>query len=278
MHRDLVRLLQKKLADAGLYQDDIDGDIGPNTGKAAHAALAAQPARPLPGWEGWTDKRKLIAFLQMQATDAGIAAGKIDGQWGQLTDFAASSLMTLDRTGSLPPDWRDRELRPRPNPNRWPKETPATLNETFGPHGLPDGGRSPAMVIVDVPWSLKIAWDPRQKTRRIACNAKVAESLGKVLTRVHETYGDEELKALGLDLFGGCYNPRKKRGGSSMSTHAWAIALDWDPDRNKLEWNHAQARMARPEYEEWWKAWEDEGWLSLGREKNFDWMHVQATV
>ncbi len=278
MHRDIVRLLQKKLADAGLYTDDIDGDIGPNTGKAAHAALAAQSARPLPGWEGWGDRRKLIAFLQIQAQDAGIEAGKIDGQWGPQTDFAADSLMTLDRTGSLPPDWRDRELRPRPNPNRWPKETPDSLNEAFGPHGLPDGGRSPTMVIVDVPWSLKIAWDPRQKTRRIACNAKVADSLGRVLTRVHETYGDENLRALGLDLFGGCYNPRRKRGGSSMSTHAWAIALDWDPDANQLKWGRDRARMARAEYEDWWKAWEDEGWLSLGREKNFDWMHVQATV
>ena len=32
----------------------------------------------------------------------------------------------------------------------------------------------------------------------------------------------------------------------------------------------------RPEYETSWWFWEEEGWVSLGRTKNPDWMHVQA--
>ena len=37
-----------------------------------------------------------------------------------------------------------------------------------------------------------------------------------------------------------------------------------------------KATFAKPEYERWWQCWEEEGWLSLGRTRNFDWMHVQA--
>jgi hypothetical protein len=52
--------------------------------------------------------------------------------------------------------------------------------------------------------------------------------------------------------------------------------LDFDPSRNKLKWGRDKANLARPEYDAWWEAWETEGWLSLGRERNFDWMHIQA--
>jgi hypothetical protein len=66
------------------------------------------------------------------------------------------------------------------------------------------------------------------------------------------------------------------RGSSRMSTHAWAIAIDWDPDNNQLQWGRDRATLARPEYRDWWEIWEREGWLSLGRVKNYDWMHIQA--
>lgn len=59
-------------------------------------------------------------------------------------------------------------------------------------------------------------------------------------------------------------------------THAWGLAIDWDPAHNKLKWGRDRARLARPEYDTWWRLWEEEGWVSLGRTRNFDWMHVQA--
>ncbi len=105
---------------------------------------------------------------------------------------------------------------------------------------------------------------------------KVADSLGEILEKIHAHYGEAEISKLGLDLFGGDYNARLKRGGSTMSTHSWGIAIDFDPSNNRLKWNRDRARLARTEYEDWWRIWESEGWVSLGRARNFDWMHVQA--
>ena len=123
---------------------------------------------------------------------------------------------------------------------------------------------------------MKIAWNKTQKIKRFSCHERVADSVGRILKRTHEHYGDKKISELGLDLFGGCLNVRKMRGGSKWSTHAWGIAIDWDPERNQLRWNDEKANFARPIYEEWWRIWEDEGWVSLGRQRNFDWMHIQA--
>lgn len=47
---------------------------------------------------------------------------------------------------------------------------------------------------------------------------------------------------------------------------------------NRLRWGRGQARLAQRDAVPFWEAWEAEGWFSLGREKNFDWMHVQAVA
>jgi hypothetical protein len=131
-------------------------------------------------------------------------------------------------------------------------------------------------VRVDGPYPLRLSWDLNTTVSRIACHEKVAPSLGRVLAGVLDHYGPDAVRELRLDRFGGCYNPRKKRGGTSWSTHAWGIALDFDPERNRLQWGRDRAVFARPVYDRWWELWEAEGWISLGRVANFDWMHVQA--
>jgi hypothetical protein len=58
--------------------------------------------------------------------------------------------------------------------------------------------------------------------------------------------------------------------------HAWSIAIDFDPARNQLSWSHTRARLAKPDAVKFWEFWESEGWVSLGRAKDYDWMHIQA--
>jgi hypothetical protein len=69
------------------------------------------------------------------------------------------------------------------------------------------------------------------------------------------------------------------RGGTALSMHAWGIAVDLDPINNQLRWGKDRASFARPEYLPFWKIVEAHGATSLGRAKNYDWMHFQfATI
>ncbi len=61
-------------------------------------------------------------------------------------------------------------------------------------------------------------------------------------------------------------------GNSAFS----AVAVDYFPAENKLFSGWDQAVFAQPQYDKWWEFWEREGWISLGRTQNFDWMHIQA--
>ncbi len=83
------------------------------------------------------------------------------------------------------------------------------------------------------------------------------------------------MQRLRLDLFGGCLNVRKMRGGSSYSMHSWGIAVDLDPIRNKFRWDSRRASFARKEYLPFWEIVENHGATSLGLERDFDWMHFQ---
>jgi peptidoglycan hydrolase-like protein with peptidoglycan-binding domain len=225
-------------------------------------------------WRSWPAQRQAVAVVQVICKQRGADPGMVDGYWGHVTNDAYQDLCYFRDHGRLP------ELRIEPNnatvpsganPRNWPKESHAALTAYYGPHGL-----SAALVSVRCPWPLQLAWEPYTPVKTISCHRKVADSLGAVLEAVHQHYGEPELKRLGLDLFGGCYNNRKMRESDRWSTHAWGIALDWDPDRNALKWHKDKASLARPEYNDWWAAWEREGWYSLGRKKDYDWMHVQA--
>ena len=149
----------------------------------------------------------------------------------------------------------------------WPRQA-----ECARFYGKPGTGHT----MLTLPYPMRIAWDKRQTVKRITIHSKCAESAGKVLQQALDHYGMEKIRDLGLDLFGGCFNNRPMRGGSTLSMHAYACAIDFDPERNQLKWDKRTARLAKADCVKWWELWEAEGWVSLGRSRNFDWMHVQA--
>lgn len=152
----------------------------------------------------------------------------------------------------------------------WP--TQAQARQFYGEPG------SPACTagMVNLAYPMRVAWDKSQIIRRFRCHEKVAGTFERVFSRALDAYGLAEIQRLGLDLFGGCYNFRPMRGGNNWSMHSWGIAVDLDPERNQLKWGRDKAVFAKPEYVPFWKIIEDEGLVSLGRVKNFDWMHFQA--
>lgn len=153
----------------------------------------------------------------------------------------------------------------------WPKQS--QVRQFFGEPGSPacTSGR------VQLPYPMLIAWDTDAKITKFQCHAKVADALTRVFTETLKHYGAGDVHKFGLDLFGGCYNFRKMRGGSSWSMHSWGIAVDLDPTNNQLKWNKTRARFARPNYEPFWNIVEGEGFTSLGRRYDYDWMHFEAT-
>jgi len=263
-----VKLAQRHLTEGGFEPGPIDGDHGPRTEAAVDRALTARTSQLPTDWKSWSKKRKIIAYIQLLCVDAGIDTGLIDGFWGPQTEFAYESLVYLELHGQLPPPWRDQEPSTA-NPNNWPIEREASLRAFYG-----DVGANQTRIAL--PYTHKIAWDLSKRINSFVCHEKVHDSLHRVLTRVVDHYGHDRISELRLDHWGGCYNKRKKRGGTSWSTHAWAIAVDYDPARNRLAWGRDQAAFAKPAYITWWQIWEEEGWVSLGRTRNFDWMHVQA--
>jgi hypothetical protein len=171
-------------------------------------------------------------------------------------------------TGSLPAPWRGEEGTSADENGQWPKATTDACNAYYGEVGKNQGK-------VQCPYPLKIAWDTSKTVNRFTAHEKVCDSIERVLKRVLDHYGDAVYEN-GLDLWGGCLNVRKMRGGSKYSMHSWGIAIDWNPTANRLRWGKDKAGFAKPEFDKWWDLWEEEGWVGLGRVKNYDWMHVQA--
>ena len=258
-----IKTAQMLLAEMQLYSGDADGLLGPKTIKA----LAQVPGLN----QSWGVERKIIACIQIGCHKVGIDAGIVDGRWGPTTMEAARRYRTQKRNAGGWRSWRP-EDRNAVNPNKWPKAGTPEFDAFYGPVGDSN------LVRIKFPYEMKIAWKPYSKVTSTKCHKNVADSALRVLNKVLAHYGEAKIKELKLDVYGGCYAKRQMRGGSKWSMHSWGIAFDFDPTNNQLNWGRDKAHFARPEYDKWWEFWEEEGWLSLGRERNFDWMHVQAAT
>lgn len=259
MNQDKIKLAQSELNK--MFNDNIalSGE--------ADAPTEALLLRVIILPNHWPTLRKLVGFIQHVATQHGIEAGPIDGKWGTQTEFAHGQLLHKLAHGTLPEPWR-REVLQGSAEGQWPLQNETAMTAFFGKVGTNQGkARSP--------YPLKLSWDTNTVVNRFTCHEKIVPAVERVLNKVLAHYGLEEIKRLGLDSWGGALNVRNMRGGSSWSTHAWGVGIDWDTTRNELEWGRDRAVFAKPEYDYWWACWEEEGAVSLGREQNRDWMHVQ---
>jgi hypothetical protein len=149
-----------------------------------------------------------------------------------------------------------------------------TTQECINKYGKPNEAGT-YLKTITLPYPMRISWDLDEKVTKMRCHKDVADSFLAVFNELLSIYGYERLVELGIDLFGGCFAFRKMRGGTSWSKHAWGIAIDLDPVRNKLKETSKTARFARIEYKEMIDCFYKHGFISLGREKNYDWMHFE---
>lgn len=226
-------------------------------------------------------------WLQSRLTAHGFPCGLIDGIIGEITSTALRAFqaargiavtgtatpatvtaLRVSATAHIPPlPQRDPPEQPIMSSPAWPRQS--EVPAFYGHVGT-------RQTRVEVPWTMRLAWDKSIRISRITLHERVAESAARALQQIATTYSAAEIAALGLDLFGGSLNVRRMRGGSAYSMHSWGIAIDFDPERNQLTWKSPQPRLSNPDAAPFWQAWEAEGWVSLGRARNFDWMHIQA--
>jgi hypothetical protein len=254
-----TKLILASLRDANLYNG---GDIASKEAiSAMTTALDKVPSlreRRINPRE-WGNQRKLIAYQQHMMRMAGIDAGVIDGLKGPQT------LYGLER-------WQDR-LREIPGGDvpagsastKWPRQSEV-------PNFYGRVGESQVRLIPPYPFYL---YDTRQRVTTISVHSKVKDAAERVFQKVLDAYGQKQIHDLHLDRFFGSLAVRKMRGGSQWSMHSWGIAFDFDANRNQLRWGKDKAVFAKPIYDKWWDAWESEGAVSLGRERNYDYMHTQ---
>jgi len=150
-----------------------------------------------------------------------------------------------------------------------------TTKEVISKYGKPNVIGEGYLVTILLPYPMRLAWDNDTIVTKVRCHKLISGRLLAVFNEIHRVYGYAKIKELGIDLFGGCFNYRKKQGGTSLSMHAWGIAVDLDPVRNQLRETSKTARFARPEYKAMIDIFYKHGFISLGREKNYDWMHFE---
>jgi len=265
----VVRFIQDELKKNGHRLGASDGRLGPKTERALRKALQPRDAELPDNWEGWPRTRLFTAYVQLRCRDEEVDPGAIDGLWGTQTDYAVNVIREQILNQLIAPGFRDTDELDPLREHRWPRQTQGDVRSHFGTVGR-------HQVLLELPYTHRLAWDKTQRIHRYSCHEKVHDSLQRILVRVLEHYGEAQIEALRLDLFGGCFNKRRKKGGSTWSMHAWGVAVDYDPANNRFRWGWERAGFARSEYDAWWRIWEDEGWTSLGRARNFDWMHIQA--
>lgn len=150
----------------------------------------------------------------------------------------------------------------------WPTQAEVRRGDSI--FGAP--GREEELVNILPAYQLFYEGNP---VRSIRVHRLIASHVQHALREVLEHYGAEEIRRLGLDQYGGSYNYRPTATGNSLSMHAWGIALDFAPRSNGLKMKSPRASLSHPDCVAWWEIWERHGATSLGRARNYDWMHLQ---
>jgi hypothetical protein len=216
----------------------------------------------------YSSQRKVIAYVQHFLSTKGIKI-VIDGYYGEQTDYLLNSYIEYLKTGKVKA-WRiDNKLNIHSNlKSKYPSYN--KLDEFYGTvDEIPS-----KLIKVKIPYIHNLAWNINQKITYVSCHKLIAEPYQNILEEVFKVYNKDVYK-LNLNVFGGCYNKRKMRGGNKWSTHSYGIAFDYDPENNQLKWGRDKAEFAKPDYADWLNIWNKYDAINLGEVKNYDWQHFQ---
>jgi hypothetical protein len=148
-----------------------------------------------------------------------------------------------------------------------------TTKETISKYGKPNITGEGYLVTILLPYPMRLAWDTESVVNKMRCHKLVSGRFLAVFNEILREYGYEKIKELGIDLFGGCFNFRKMRGGDDWSKHSWGIAIDLHPAANSLKIPYSKSLFSKPEYKKLHEIFEKHGFINLGKTKGYDSMH-----
>jgi hypothetical protein len=149
----------------------------------------------------------------------------------------------------------------------------AEIIATFGDlasYVRPDGTIDPSweaerMIAVPIPFSIPLAWDTKVRVSSVRVHKNIAEV-------VHNTFDAINTRGLApqIKTYGGAYSYRPKRNSNKYSTHSWGIAIDLNPDTNRMGTRGDMPQAIVNVFREFgWK------WGGEWRGANIDPMHYQ---
>jgi LysM repeat protein len=80
-----------------------------------------------------------------------------------------------------------------------------------------------------LPFPIALSWDPAKQVRNLYCHRRLVPVFPAVFAEIQRRGLNKKIRT-----YGGCFNFRAKRSGSKLSTHAWGVAIDLNPETNGM--------------------------------------------
>ncbi len=119
----------------------------------------------------------------------------------------------------------------------WPHEDVAALNAFYGDPRGANGKVDPKWFAENVarwvpPYPLFYSGDLRAPMLHLELHKKAVETFDAAFLDALKTLGHAYIVEKRLNITGGTFCYRTERGGSRLSVHSWACAIDMDPQHN----------------------------------------------
>lgn len=114
-----------------------------------------------------------------------------------------------------------------------------------------------------LPFPMHLSWNKTRVVSQFRCHYLLSHTFELCFNEIYQNHLEKECL-----YFGGCYSFRAQRGSKKISTHAWGIAIDINPDTNPLG---SEGNIHRGIV----KIFEDHGFIWGGNFQRLDFQHFQ---
>jgi hypothetical protein len=108
----------------------------------------------------------------------------------------------------------------------------ATFGDIFAylaeDHTLMEEWQSSFLARVALPFPITLSWDHTRTVSTITCHKLLANVFSHAFDHIQGSGLRNKITS-----FGGCFSFRPQRTGTKLSTHAWGIAIDLNPQTNQ---------------------------------------------